>query len=490
MKKDKTVEALHPHEKKIIAALHELGKATPEEIATKTNLPEASVHKAGMWSKIKGLLYHEETVHKRVTITEEGKQYGRAGLPEKKLLELVQSGTTTIPDLRKQVKNMDIALGWAKRKGWVTIKGGTLTLTKDGKHTLTTITDVEHALRGKEPDEQTLRELTARKLVTVQEKTTKHMQLTAAGKTVATKLPAMMIEDVGQLTPNDLKSGAWKKKQYRPYAVDTPVPTVVAGKFHPYMTYLQRLREKLVAQGFEERRGPWVETEFWNADALFMPQDHPARSIHDVFHLKTPKQGAVTHPSALKLVGKVHQNGWITGSRGWGSFDPKRSLGLVLRSQTTAVSARILAEKPTNTKYFIIGRNFRVDKLDATHSYEFYQCDCIVIGDHLNMRHLYAYLTLFAKEIAGADKIRFRPSYFPFVEPGVEVDAFINGKWIEVAGAGIFRPEMTKPLGEDRTVLAWAFGLDRLAMRSLDIKDIRHLYQPDLNWLRKAPLVV
>ncbi len=490
-KSDDLVRLLHPHEQQIIAALHELGSATPAEIAEKTGLPEASVHKAGLWSKVKGLVSHEDTTAATTALTPEGKEYAAAGIPEKQLLRLVVSGVDTIPALREKLPQLDIALGWARRKKWIEINSGKLTLTSEGKRATRAETAIETALKTGAPTPATHEELKSRKLIEITERTTKRMELTPAGKRAAKVLPKhdAVAAAAGQLTPEDLRSGAWQKKQYRPYDLSAPVPGHAAGRFHPYMSYLQRIREQLVAQGFQEARGPIVETEFWNADALFMPQDHPARGLHDVFFVKEPKTGSVP-PVPLALVGKTHANGWVTNSRGWGAFDANQSKNLLLRSQTTAVSARTLASKPQHAKWFSIGRNFRPDVLDATHSAEFFQCDCIVTGDGLNLRHLYAYLELFAKQIAGATEIRFRPSYFPFVEPGVEVDAKIGTRWIEVAGAGIFRPEVTQPLGESRPVLAWAFGLDRLAMRALDVPDIRQFYQPDLAALRNARAVL
>jgi phenylalanyl-tRNA synthetase alpha chain len=220
-----------------------------------------------------------------------------------------------------------------------------------------------------------------------------------------------------------------------------------------------------------------------------MPQDHPARGIHDVFHLKTQRRGRISNQDVLRKVSETHRNGWITGSAGWGSWNPEQTLNLVLRSQTTAVSARTLASGARHGKFFTIDRCFRPDVVDATHSFEFHQCEGIVAGEGMNLRHLLSYLEIFGKEIAGAKDVRFRPGYFPFTEPSVELDCLVNGKWVEMAGAGIFRPEVSLPLGVNVPVLAWGIGFGRLAMIKLGITDIRDLFSHDLEWLRNKKIL-
>ena len=163
-----------------------------------------------------------------------------------------------------------------------------------------------------------------------------------------------------------------------------------------------------------------------------------------------------------------------------------------MRSQTTAVSARTLAQNgDTPAKYFCFDRNFRFDVIDAKHLPEFDQCDGIIIGENLNFRHLLGSLKEVA-EILGAEEVKFKPSYFPFTEPSVEVFAnFPKFGWIEVAGAGLMRPEVLKPLGVEKSqVLAWAFGTSRIAMLKLGIQDIRTIFSDDLEWLRSKSLVM
>lgn len=474
---------LHPHEKKILLALKKMQEALTGDVAKKSGLPEAAVHKAGQWAKLKGLVEHKESSETQTKITKEGKRYAKSGLPEKRLIGMVSKGKTDMGAIKKELTDLDIALAWAKKRGWIEISGRALRLTPLGRKALGVADHVERGLGG-EINKKNINEMKARKLVNVREVKKKTLKLTPLGRKVIPHIK----EDrtVGQLKPRHIKAGTWKDKGFRPYDISTPAPVLAPARLHPYTQFLNDTRRKLIAMGFQEMRGPWVETEFWNMDALFMPQDHPARGIHDAFFLKSPSRGEVRDRRVLDRVAKTHRNGWITGSSGWGHWNQEQTLKLILRSQTTAVSARTLAgvvEVPS--MHFTLSRVFRPDVLDATHSFEFDQLEGIVIGEDLNLRHLMGLLKTFGKEIGGAEKIRFRPGYFPFTEPSLEMDCYVNGRWVELLGSGIFRPEMTQPLGVDKPVLAWGIGIGRLAMIKMGLTDIRDLFNHDIEWLRK-----
>jgi phenylalanyl-tRNA synthetase alpha chain len=252
---------------------------------------------------------------------------------------------------------------------------------------------------------------------------------------------------------------------------------------------LYSVKQELVALGFEEADGPMVEESFWNCDALFMPQNHPARGIHDLYFLK-PEEGEILDKKLLARVKATHENGWKTGSDGWKiAFDEKESRKLILRSQGTAVSARILANQPKIPgKYFTIARVFRPDVIDARHLPEFNQMEGIIIDKNINFSELLGMLKLFAEKVAGITEIKFLPAYFPFTEPSVELIGFHPAlkSWIELGGAGIFRPEVVMPfeLGEGTRVLAWGLGIDRLFMMKQKITDIRDIFSQDINFLR------
>ena len=295
-------------------------------------------------------------------------------------------------------------------------------------------------------------------------------------------------EEIGALTPQMLKDGSWRGKKFRKYNIALPPPRICFGRRHPYQNFLNDVREKLCSMGFTEMDGPIIESEFWNMDALYMPQFHPAREIHDVYFVKGPLYDEQISEEQISRVASTHERGGETGSAGWGyPFDSKRTRRLILRSQGTAVSARTLASKPAIPgKYFSIARCFRYDQVDATHAPDFFQVEGIVLGEEINFKTLLGLLTLFAKEIALAKDIKFLPAYFPFTEPSVEMHV-VHPKvgLMELGGAGIFRPEVTKPLGVNVPVIAWGLGLDRLAMMALKISDIRDLFSSDLSFIRR-----
>lgn len=478
---------LHPQERAVLKSL-ESGEATDESIAKEIGLSLDSVNKAGLWLKLKGLIDYRDEKTFSISLTPEGRNYAKNGLPEKALLKLSEKGAT-LDQLRKKVPELTIALAWAKRNGWIEIQKGEIRITKEGRLALSKKTETEKSLEtGSAQDGKILSELKGRRLVTVSETRKKTFILTPEGKRIIPQL-ALSREEIGQLTPQDLKTGKWREKDFRPYDINTPVPTAVPAKIHPYVQFMNYTRQKLIALGFREVKGPYVETEFWNSDSLFMPQDHPARGIHDIFRVKNPTRGEVRDKLVLQRVAETHKNGWTTGSTGWGAWNPEQTLKLVLRSQTTSVSARTLAGGARHGKFFTIDRDFRPDVIDATHSIEFHQCEGIVVGEGMNLRHLLGYLKMFGEEIAGAKEVRFRPGYFPFTEPSVEMDGLVNGKWVELAGSGIFRPEVTRPLGVDVPVLAWGIGFGRLAMIKLGITDMRDLFNHDLEWLKNKKIV-
>ena len=303
-------------------------------------------------------------------------------------------------------------------------------------------------------------------------------------------------DEVGTLTSAMLEDGSWKDKKFRAYNVKTPPVRLTPGRSNPYAKFLENVKDKLVSLGFEEFDGPVVETEFWNSDALFMPQFHSARDIHDVYSIADPavKQGqpdkiaqakSVDEPWLSNIAG-AHENGGKTGSRGWNySFDRDFTKRLILRSQGTVLSAKQLSTAKVPGKYFGIARCFRYDRVDATHLPDFYQTEGIVLGENVNLRTLLGMLEMFACEVAGAKEVKYVPGYFPFTEPSVEVHIKhpVLG-WFELGGSGIFRPEVTESLGVNVPVAAWGIGIDRMALMALGLNDLRELFSHDIENVR------
>ncbi|MGB9742921.1 MAG: phenylalanine--tRNA ligase subunit alpha [candidate division WOR-3 bacterium] len=409
------------------------------------------------------------------------------------------------PDVRAEVK-------WLTRKGWFTRERDRLVLTEKGRQ----------ALAGTlEPDELVNRELKGRdgvmvpelqqhlagvdvaaavgllrgrdELVRVRRRVVRSLKLTAAGRAAAAQLErsgARTEDEITQLTPELLASGRWRMVTFRRYDVTLPARVIYPGKEHPLQRIIDEVRRAFLEMGFEETTSPVVESAFWDFDALFQPQDHPAREMQDTFYLRLPARARLPDKELIKRVKATHENGGATGSHGWRyHWHPETAERLLLRTHTTAATIRALAQNPNPPRrVFCIGKVFRRENMDATHLPEFIQIDGIIIDESANLRTLFGTLTEFYRKM-GAREVRFRPSYFPYTEPSVEVFANLGRLgWVEMGGAGVFRPEVTIPMGCPSRVLAWGLGLERLAMLRFGVNDIRKLYWADINWLREAKL--
>jgi phenylalanyl-tRNA synthetase alpha chain len=227
-----------------------------------------------------------------------------------------------------------------------------------------------------------------------------------------------------------------------------PVPKL--GHRHPLTQTAEELIDLFGRFGFSVARGPEVEDTFHNFEALNIPGVHPARDPADNFYL---------------------------------------SEDTLLRSQTSTVQIRVMKNQPPPVRVIAIGRVYRPDEVDATHSFMFHQVEGLMVDKGVTMADLKTVLRMFAQSYLGEDvKIRFRPSFFPFTEPSVEVDMMWHGgdRWVEMGGAGMVDPNVFKAVGydpEEVTGFAFGLGIERLCMRRHGIDDIRLLYQNDARFL-------
>ncbi len=435
-------------------------------------------------------------------LTDEGRVYAEKGLPEVRLFDAVMSmGGESELDSAMTTAGLDdrergIAISWARRLRWLNISrvGDKTVLIAQQAQTMTPLIQVLTQLRqgvSQPPDGlvEGIRQAKERSLITTNTVKILEVSLISERRDVVAKLLAESEEGIGDLTPEILSSRAWVGKQFRSYNVEIIPPYSHFGRKHPYAEFNDWLKEILVGLGFTEWYGPYVEMEFWNNDALFVPQDHVAREVQDQFRVAQPyDHGVIKDEAYYRAVKATHEKGWETGSTGWGStFSRDVTTRLCLRSHTTAVSVRYLREhREPPQKMFIIDRNFRSENVDARHAMEFDQCEGIIMDRGLTLRDLMGYITEICRRV-GVKKVKFKPGQFPFTEPSVEGYAKHETLgWIEVAPGGIFRPEVVRPLGIKDTVLAWGIGSGRLYMASMGISDIRQLHSRDLNWIRRA----
>ena len=506
MDDDKLIQTLHNYERKVLVVLDKVN--TLPDIAKETGLQEVEAMRGLQWLENKAIVKISEDVKEIVELDINGKKYKEEGLPERRFLKAVEKDTPINEILKKAgitKEEVNICLGVLKKKAAIMIKKGkvlTISLLPQGKKILEKESLEEQFIKKEFPieikelkDEEkfALENLKKRKeIIKVDLRKIKKAELTDLGRKLISK--GIKFEDVSdRLTPSMIKDGSWSKKKFRRYDIKINVPSVFGGKKQHYRRFLDESRQKFLALGFKEMFGPIVETEFWDMDALFMPQFHSARDIHGAYYIKEPKYGKVDE-KLLEKVKSSHEIGKGTISRGWQyKFDINKTKQLILRTQGTALSARTLASKDLQIpgKYFAISRCFRPDVVDATHSADFNQVEGIVVEEGLDFRHLKGLLRMFAEEFAESDQIKIKPAYFPFTEPSAELFAkHPELGWIELGGSGIFRPELVKPLvGYEIPVLAWGLGIDRLAMFKLGIKDIRELFSHDLDFLKNAKVI-
>jgi phenylalanyl-tRNA synthetase alpha chain len=495
---------LRENEQKTLIALEKLGGiGSVDRIMEVSGLAHAAVMRAALSLKTKSLAKIHEQKQTKIALSKEGKYHARKGLPERRLIQAVTElgGEAKVEEAAEKAglerKLLTIALGWVRRKGWATVKKRVLKVSEKLKigtdEKLLTLLEREGSQIVENLDKElqdAVSTLKSRRLVEIERETLRELELTDAGKKLVMQ-GIEIVEEVSQLTPELIITGKWRNVKLRRFNVTAPGPKVYPGKIHPLQQIIQRVKEAFLEMGFTEIRGPIVETAFWNFDALFQPQDHPAREMMDTFYLAQPKAGGLPRKSVVDAVARTHENGWKTGSRGWEySWSREEAKRLILRTHTTSVTIRYLADhKEPPVKVFSVDRAYRNEKVDYKHIPEFHQIEGIVMDKNVTLRDLMGALKEFYLKL-GLRKVQFWPGYFPYTEPSVQATAYVPEleSWIELCGMGIFRPEVLAPLNIKYPVLAWGGGLERLALLELGIDDIRLLYNNDLGWIRRTPL--
>lgn len=487
--------SLSAPERAVLGALRSAAGAVDEpRVAELAHLAPDASRGALQRLRSKHLVVVDETTRVARSLTPRGVAARRQGLPERRMLELLAAhhgelSPEALAGAGLEASEQAAAIGILRRRGLLEA-GVPFRLRADASSAPLPEETALAALEGPnapEVDDDLFRSLSRRGLAEEQRWTDRSWAPSPEGR--ALDLEAGGPAALGALTPQLLASGAWRGTPFRPYDVRADVPFLAGARPHPYAQWLEEFRELLVGLGFEESEGPLLETEFWNADVLFMPQEHPARSIQDVLWVER-LQGREPPAELLARVAAVHEGRPLPGEvepvgPGWRyPYDPAIARRPVLRSQTTAVSARYLFGRPSPPfRMFCLDRNFRRDSVDATHHVEFTQCEGVVGAEGTSLRDLVGIFRALAEGI-GIRELKIRPGFFPFTEPSVE--GYVRHPrlgWIEVFPGGLFRPEVLRPLGVEVPVAAWGIGVMRLAMVSLGVNDIRELFTDDLGRL-------
>ncbi|XP_039274465.2 phenylalanine--tRNA ligase alpha subunit-like [Styela clava] len=440
---------------------------------------------------IKSLQVHEGVIDasqktdKNWVLSTEGKKLESSGSYEFNIFKRVPADGIAQSELVKD-KNDKIGFSKAMSNRWIKVDksgGAPKIFVADGVNPTDIVRDnLSRIKQGSPIPDKDRAELKKRKLV--EEVTIKSFDVTKGEKfttkieKAATDLTAQMIQD-----------GSWKTTTFKDYNYSAMGIKPSAGHLHPLLKVRSVYRQIFLEMGFTEMpTNNYVESSFWNFDALFQPQQHPARDAHDTFFISDPAECDTFPADYAEKVKRVHSEGGF-GSQGycydWKYSEAKKNL---LRTHTTAVSARMLYKlakegfKPS--KYFSIDRVFRNESLDATHLAEFHQVEGVVADYSVTLGDLMGVLQAFFHKL-GITKLRFKPAYNPYTEPSMEIFSYHEGlkKWVEVGNSGIFRPEMLLPMGlpEDVNVIAWGLSLERPTMIKYGIDNIRDLVGHKIN---------
>ena len=501
MDMNELLEGLSYNEKRLLLALDKNnGRGSPADMIRIGGFGlEVEVMGSASWLASKGLAEISEESTKYYELTDP--EASRKGLPERNALKVLDAhgGSITLTDFAAEMNGEDnIAVGWLMRKKLASMqevsgeKG--LILTDGGKAAMGAAMPDEELISRmleapvpeSEADPKIIKDLKGRKgMIKEVIETVREIRLTDDGIKAA-RSGIEIKEEITEVTDEIIQSGKWKDVEFRKYDVQTFAPAVYTAKKNPLTRLGNEVRRMFTEMGFSEMSSEYVQTAFWNMDTLFIPQDHPARDMQDTFFLDNPSRIDLDDRELVAKIKAIHENGGDTGSTGWGGeWSEDKASQALLRTHSTVSSIRYIAEHPdAPQKAFSISRIFRKESIDATHLPEFSQIEGIVIDENANLDMLISLIREFYARM-GFDKINVRPSYFPYTEPSLELEVFFNGKWLELGGAGIFRPEVLAPFGVKTPVLAWGFGFERLAMLKWNITDIRDLYISDLDSLKR-----
>jgi phenylalanyl-tRNA synthetase alpha chain len=507
---------LHPIEKSLLRVLARNGPMFVENLSQITGLTMDQVRRGIEWLKYKSLISVNDKSIAKISVGKNGLYALENRFPERRLVELVKQGINTM----QKLSNVDVFHDnnestaafrhafyinkWLQRHP-STKPGDEATLvTTPGSdeaspeeallrkiHMTSSISEDQVSDMNQE-ELRALESLKKRHFVVERTDKISEIVLSDKGRQMLSqlKLDNESWEGereqhwVSQLTPDLITSGRWKDVRFSPLDVEAPTTSLHCGKKHPLQNLIDEIKDVFIGMGFMEIDGPLIQSSLWNFDALFTPQDHPAREMQDTFYIQQTDQTIRGRDrSIVDSVSKVHRKAW---QYEWDSDEAKRT---VLRTHTTPVTLRYLSNSRTeDSKVFTVGKVFRNEKSTYKHLVEFNQIEGIVTGKSVTLRDLMGLQMEFYSKL-GIKRVRFWPTYFPYTEPSLQSMIYNESleKWVELFGMGIFRPEVTEPLGIRNPVLAWGGGIERIAMLRFGLNDVRDLYSNSLGWLRSVP---
>ena len=490
---------LHNYEVRVLRLLVRTDSSSLAELEKHAELSRDQVLWALHGLEDKGFVRLHYKEERRIVLTEEGKRYAENGLPESRLLQRINR--TEVKTASLDSNEDKIGLQWLMRKKLAHVDNGALKITSAGESALKKGFPEERLLvaigKGGNSDKhaseykEELDTLKRRGLLVIESiNEFEKAEITQSGKEAA-KTSSENKDEIGSIDREMIARMSWKGKHFSEYDVSAKVEREFAAKRHVLKQTIDRIKDVYMSMGFKEISGPTVDSAFWVFDSLFVPQDHPARDKQDTFFLENPKDMEIEEKGYAKRIKDEHEKSWKY------EWDIDKARQGVLRTHTTSVSARFVqeavakivsgeSEEALPLKVFSLGRLFRNENIDYRHLADFYQHDGVIIGKDLTMANLFDTLIKIYEKLG--IKIRFKPSYFPFVEPAAEFYGYseVTDEWVELGGSGIMRSEVTGISRSKISVLAWGAGVERVLLMSKDngIRSIAELYNNGIGFAR------
>ncbi len=515
--KDNLLKYLTKNELIVLKSLkkHDLDKETIKEIHNYVDLKEVELMRAVEWLENKKIVNIDYEEYELIDLSKNGLKYSKSNLPEISILnEIKKNEEVSRKSLLESFSNDEISfsIGFLKKNNCIDIEK------KDNNLYLIYKNDLPHTFENdflknndfpiefnklNDKEKYSIEKLLNRKdIIEKKRKTKKIISFTKRGKKLLKKdIESLdLIDNLNKDLISELNEKNISNYEFRRYDVKSGVPSFNFPKKHIIDQVLEDFREIWVGMGFEEMSGDILDSSFNILDTLFVPQDHPARSLQDTFYAGDSEnkiyKKKIKNKNYMDSVKSIHTSGKCFGekiSKGWDyRWNKEEAEKVMLRSHTTVLSVlKLLKEKKKHGKFFSLGKNFRNETLDWKHSFQFHQIEGIVVHPDANLKNHFWFIKQFFEKL-GFDDVRLRPAYFPYTEPSMEVDVYVKERdeWLELGGSGIFRPEVVEPIfGEFVPVLAWGMGFDRFAMKLFDVKDIRELYSKDIEKLMNFPLL-
>jgi phenylalanyl-tRNA synthetase alpha chain len=488
-----SAQALHPIEQSILISLSNNDHVLVDSLVNSTGLSIDQIRRGIEWLKFKRLILVDQISTQRVLITSSGVEAAKNGLPERRLVNSLKDGNVTLAQVLGSgaVKNEEInaAIAGARRNQWIQLIEGKMIPTPHATKQspeeifLKNLTEGVEVSKLTEEEKHGLEQLKKRpNFIDIKEEKEARISLTDAARQI---IPSLNQENLERrLTTELISSGKWKDTKFGALDVEASTPIIYPGRQHPLNDIIEEVKEIFIGLGFSEIEGPIIQSGFWNFDALFTPQDHPAREMQDTFYISAEGQPIPASKDQILKVSRVHKNRW--NHHHWDIQEGQR---LVLRTHTTTVTVQHLAKVKSEVgRFFSVGKVFRNEKVSYKHLVEFHQVEGVATAPKATLRELMGLQKEFYSKM-GIKRIKFWPTFFPYTEPSLQSMVYNEKleKWVELFGMGILRPEVTMPLDIKTPVLAWGGGLERIAMLRFGLDDVRELYGNKLSWLRSVP---